>query len=153
MNWIIRDTTKIDFHTNLNEILKPILTDLQDYNWLLCDLDFIAENPLPINFDKKYFILKNEDFQKIINSQTQIIWGVISAIPQNIPIKVNENNLPFVEGNDLVWENGNLQVNNSEIEIIAFDSTYTIVKFKNQSLSNKFKRHFDEAIELEKYKF
>ena len=152
MNWIIRNTSKIDFHTNLKEILKPIATDLDNYNWFLCDLDFISEKPLPINFDQNYFILKNEDFQKIVNSETQIIWGVISAVPKNINIEINENDLPFAEGNDLIWENGNFQVNSSEIEIIAFDSSYTIVKFKSQALSEKFKKHFDEAIELEKFK-
>lgn len=152
MNWIIRNTSKIEFHTNLNEILKPISADLENYNWFLCDLDFMSDSPLPINFDKDYFILKNEDFQKIADSRTQIIWGVISAVPKSFAVEVDTENLPFVEGNDLVWENGNLQVNNSEIEIIAFDSSYTIVKFTNQSLSEKFKNYFEEAIELEKFK-
>ena len=152
MNWIIRNTSKIEFHTNLNEILKPISADLENYNWFLCDLDFMSDSPLPINFDKDYFILKNEDFQKIADSRTQIIWGVISAVPKSFAVEVDTENLPFVEGNDLVWENGNLQVNNSEIEIIAFDSSYTIVKFTNQSLSEKFKNYFEEAIELDKFK-
>ena len=152
MNWIIKNTSKIDFHTNLKEILKPISTDLDNYNWFLCDLDFITEKTLPINLDENYFILNNKDFQKIVNSQTQIIWGVISAVPKNINIEINENDLPFVEGNDLVWENGNLQVNKSEIEIIAFDSSYTIVKFNSQTLSEKFENYFDEAIELEEFK-
>lgn len=152
MNWIIRNTSKIEFHTNLNEILKPISADLENYNWFLCDLDFMSDSPLPINFDKDYFILKNEDFQKIADSRTQIIWGVISAVPKSFAVEVDTENLPFVEGNDLVWENGNLQVNNSEIEIIAIDSSYTIVKFTNQSLSEKFKNYFEEAIELEKFK-
>ena len=152
MNWIIRNTSKIEFHTNLNEILKPISADLENYNWFLCDLDFMSDSPLPINFDKDYFILKNEDFQKIADSRTQIIWGVISAVPKSFAVEVDTENLPFVEGNDLVWENGNLQVNNSEIEIIAFDSSYTIVKFTNQSLSEKFKNYFEEAIELETIK-
>jgi len=152
MNWIIKNTSKIDFHTNLKEILKPISTDLDNYNWFLCDLDFITEKTLPINLDENYFILNNKDFQKNVNSQTQIIWGVISAVPKNINIEINENDLPFVEGNDLVWENGNLQVNKSEIEIIAFDSAYTIVKFNSQTLSEKFENYFDEAIELEKFK-
>ena len=112
----------------------------------------MSDSPLPINFDKDYFILKNEDFQKIADSRTQIIWGVISAVPKSFAVEVDTENLPFVEGNDLVWENGNLQVNNSEIEIIAFDSSYTIVKFTNQSLSEKFKNYFEEAIELDKFK-
>jgi len=50
--------------------------------------------------------------------------------------------LPFVDGNELVWKNNHLQVKNSEIEIIAFDSSYTIVKFKT---------YFDEVIELDNF--
>ena len=152
MDWIIRNTKKIEFHTNLREILKPIFEDLENYNWFLCDLDFVTDKSLPINFDEDYFKLTSEEFQKIINSHTQIIWGVISAVPKNMVIEIDENNLPFVEGNELVWKNNNLQIKNSEIEIIAFDSSYTIVKFKKQTLSKKFKAYFDEAIELEKFK-
>jgi len=152
MNWIIRNTKKFEFHTYLDEILKPISDDVENYNWILCDLDFMTDKSLPINFDEDYFILSNVDFQKIANSRTQIIWGVISAVPKSFALEVDTENLPFVEGNDLVWENGNLQVNNSEIEIIAFDSSYTIVKFTNQSLSEKFKNYFEEAIELDKFK-
>jgi hypothetical protein len=47
--------------------------------------------------------------------------------------------------------NNIFQIINSEIEIIAFDSSYTIVKFKNKLLSDKFKMFFEEAIELEKF--
>ncbi len=152
MNWIIRNTKKVYFHTNLKEILKPILMDLENYNWFICDLDFIANESLPINFDKDYFILTNLEFQRIVNSETQITCGVISAVPKDLKLLINENDLPFIEGNDLVWENGKFQISNSEIEITAFDSSYTIVKFKNQTLSDKFKQYFDEAIDLEKYK-
>ncbi|WP_136669326.1 hypothetical protein [Flavobacterium sp. H122] len=150
MNWIIRNTKKIKFHTNLSETLKPILENIENYNWFLCDLDFMSDKSLPINFDEDYFKLNNEEFLKIVNSETQIIWGVISAIPKNI--EIDENNLPFVEGNELIWKNDNFQVKNSVIEIIAFDSSYTIVKFKNHILSEKFKAYFDDAIELEKFK-
>ena len=152
MNWIIRNTKKIKFHTNLSETLKPILENIENYNWFLCDLDFMADKSLPINFDEDYFKLNNEEFLKIVNSETQIIWGVISAVPKNIEIEIDENNLPFVEGNELIWKNDNFQVKNSEIEIIAFDSSYTIVKFINHILSEKFKAYFDDAIELEKFK-
>lgn len=152
MNWIIGNTKKIKFHTDLSEILKPILENSENYNWFLCDLDFIADRSLPIDFNANYFKLNNEEFLKIVYSQTQIIWGVISAVPKSIEIEIDENNLPFVEGNELIWKNDNFQVENSEIEIIAFDSSYTIVKFKNYTLSEKFKAYFDEAIELEKFK-
>mgnify|MGYP004271290885 FL=1 len=39
------------------------------------------------------------------------------------------------------------------MEIIAWDSSYTIVKFTEKGMSDRFKAYFDEAIELEKYKW
>jgi hypothetical protein len=38
------------------------------------------------------------------------------------------------------------------VEIIAFDSSYTIVKFKDEKLSNMFKEYFqEEAVDLQKF--
>ena len=42
-----------------------------------------------------------------------------------------------------IWKNGNLQVENSKIEIIAWDSSYTIVKFSEKKMSDKFKEYFE----------
>ena len=39
MNWIIRKSAKITDHTYLDEILKPLLKHIDDYNWILSDLD------------------------------------------------------------------------------------------------------------------
>ena len=61
--------------------------------------------------------------------------------------------MPFAEGNEQIWKNGTLQVKNSLIEIIAWESSYTIVKFTDNKMSDKFKEYFQEAIELEKYKW
>lgn len=66
-------------------------------------------------------------------------------------IKVDESNLPGADGNSIVWEEGNIQHPDAEIEIVCFDSGYTIVKFRNRLLSDKFKAYFDEAIDLKKF--
>ena len=47
--------------------------------------------------------------------------------------------------------NENFQHKNASIEIIAFDSSYTIIKFKDKKLSEKFKNYFDEAILLSEF--
>lgn len=75
MNLILRNTSKLKYHTNLNILLKPIEKDIQNLKWLISDL-----------------------------------------------------------------------------EIIAWDSSYTIVKFAEKIMSDIFKEYFDEEIELEKYK-
>jgi hypothetical protein len=151
MNWIIQHTEKLEFHTNLKELLKPILTDIKDFNWVISDFDFISDKSLPINYEHDFFVLSSDEFEEILKSEMQLIWGVVSGFPKDQKIILDENDLPYAEGNDLIWENENFQLQNSVIEIIAFDSSYSIIKFKDEKLSNQFKAYFDEAIELDKF--
>jgi hypothetical protein len=151
MNWIIRESEKLEFHTNIKEILRPFLGELKSFNWVISDFDFISDKELPIHQEVDFFVLSSQEFNEILNSKTQFIWGVISGFSEGHEIVFDEKNLPFAEGNDLIWRNGNLQIPNSTIEIIAFDSSYTIIKFKNKKISDTFKDYFNEAIKLEKF--
>jgi len=155
MNWIIRNISKLRFHTNLEILLKPIENDIQRFNWLINDLEINSSeiDSLPISHGKDWFYITSEQMEELRISNTQIIWGAFSAIDSQKQIEITDEILPFAEGVQQIWKNGNLQVKESEIEIIAWDSGYTIVKFKDEELSNKFKNYFDEAIELEKYKW
>ena len=108
---------------------------------------------LPINHKKDWFLISAKEMDILRSTDTQIIWGAFSAIDTQIEIDITDELLPFAQGVEEIWKNGNLQVEQSEIEIIAWDSSYTIVKFKSKELSNKFKDYFSEAIELEKYKW
>ena len=141
-------------HTNLNNLLKSWV-DISRFEWVLSDLDVInfTKKKLPINFKNSFSVITSDDFKKIIETDIQIVWGVISAINRTEKPKFNKNNPPYVEGNDNIWINDNFQVENAIFEITAWDSSYTIIKFKDPELSKKFKLHFDEAIELDKYNF
>ena len=150
MNWILEKSNKLDFHTNLAKILEPLKINFKNYKWVFNDIDFMSDDILPINLDDDYFILNDLELNKILDVHTQFIWGIISAVPLDEEVILLSNDLPFIEGNDSIWNNNIFQIINSEIEIIAFDSSYTIVKFKNKLLSDKFKMFYEEAIELEK---
>lgn len=151
MNWIIRSTKKVKFHTNLQEVLKPIWDDLVVYKWILTDLDFMPDQPLPINFDEDFFILNNPEFEKLYQSNTQMIWGIISAVKDNIEPDTSLISRLSAEDTS-VWEPNHFLIQESIVEIIAFDSGYTIVKFKDKNLSDKFKEYFQEqAIDLQKF--
>lgn len=151
MNWILEKSNKLDFHTNLAKILEPLKINFKNYKWVFNDIDFMSDDILPINLDDDYFILNDLELNKILDVHTQFIWGIISAVPLDEEVILLSNDLPFIEGNDSIWNNNIFQIINSEIEIIPFDSSYTIVKFKNKLLSDKFKMFFEEAIELEKF--
>lgn len=152
MNWIIKKTTKTDFHTHLDVILEPIRNDVHSFNWIISDLEINHLKDLPVNHEDEYFILSPMEFEKILDKYVQIIWGVIIAVPIHIKIKIEEDKIPYSEGNVLAWQNGNIQYPDGKIEIICVDSTLTIIKFADKYLSDKFKAYFgNEAIELEKH--
>ncbi|BAP32726.1 uncharacterized protein CHSO_3689 [Chryseobacterium sp. StRB126] len=151
MNWVIRSTKTVKFHTNLHEILKPIWNDLTSYNWNISDLYFLSDSDIPISFEQDFFILDHQQFEQIYNSRTQIIWGIMAAIPGNTEPDVTLISTLYAD-DSRVWEPNHIFVRESMLEITAFDSGYTIVKFKDQDLSDKFKDYFQEqAIELQKF--
>ncbi|CAA7386748.1 hypothetical protein [Chryseobacterium fistulae] len=152
MNWVIRNSTKIKFHTDLSGILKPIWDELSEYKWIITDVDFITDNEISLNFEEDFFVLNSDEFEKLMKSNTQIIWGVIAAV--NHEFQINTREISKVSAEDFnVWKNDVFLIPESDLEIIAFDSGYTILKFKNIELSNKFKDYFGkEAIELQKIK-
>lgn len=151
MNWVIRSTKKVQFHTNLKEVLKPIWGDLIHYRWILTDLDFISDQPLPINFDRDFFDLDYKEFEQLYQSNTQIIWGIIAAIPTHIEFDTTKLSSISAEDPE-VWNNDYFSIGESVLEVIAFDSGYTIVKFKDEKLSDTFKEYFQEqAIDLNSF--
>lgn len=153
MNWVIQGSKKLTCHTLLNEILIPILNEVKDYNWIFSDVEYNESKSknLPINMDDEYFFLTPKQFEIILNADVQIWWGVILGVPNHFKITIDKDNIPFAEGSKIIWKDGNIQYPDAEIEIICFDSGYTIVKFKNDLLSKQFKAYFPEAIQLEKF--
>lgn len=153
MNWIIRNTEKLCCHTNLNDLLNSSWINISEFNWVISDLDIVnfSKQQLPIGLEDDYSIITSETLEKIIKTDSQIIWGIISAVKKTERPIFDIKDPPFVEGNDDVWINDKFQVENSSFEITAWDSSFTIIKFKDEELSKKFKAYFDEAIELENF--
>lgn len=60
--------------------------------------------------------------------------------------------MPYVEGNPEIWYNDFLR-DDAEIEIYAYDGSYSLIKFKNSKLSNTFAEYFPEAELLENFQF
>lgn len=154
MNWVIKNSEKLLFHTDLKTLLFPIEHEIQHFKWFFSDLEINTSelDHIPINHYEDFFNISSDEMNLIRNSDTQIIWGVMSAVELNQFINIDINHLPFADGNDNVWRINNFQIEGSIIEIIAWDSSYTIIKFRNKYLSDKFKKYFDEAIPLEKFK-
>ncbi len=138
----------------MNVLLKPIEKDIQNLKWLVSDLEINTSEMeiLPIYNEKDWFLISSQEMKTICETDTQIVWGVFSGIDSNAELQTDRIEFPYADGNNEIWKNGNLQIENSKVEIIAWDSSYTIVKFTENKMSDKFKEYFDEAIELENYR-
>lgn len=141
------------YHTYLDLIVEPIKDEIDNYNWIVSDVEYHSTiTDLPIDMHKDYSIFSPSEFRILLNSHVQLWWCVVLAVSTSAEIKLDENNLPYAEGNDLIWENGSLQHQNAEIEIDCFDSGYTIIKFTDKNLSEKFKDFFGgDAIPLDDF--
>lgn len=151
MNWVLRSTKKIKFHTNLHEVLKPIWKELNNYSWILTDLDFTTDDRIPINFNSDFFFLSREQFEKVYKSNTQFIWGIIAAVPEkDFP---NAEIISYLSAEDPeVWKSDHFLISQAIVEITAFDSGYTIVKFTDKKISDQFKEYFKEqALSLQEF--
>jgi hypothetical protein len=149
MNWLIRSTKYMLNHTYLDAIVEPIKDEIDNYNWLICDIEIHSAVDVRevIDVEADYFILSPAEFRKLLDKHVQLRWAVVLAIPINTTINVGEHKLPYIDGNALIWKNGNLQLPDAEIEIDCFDSTCTIIKFTDQQLSNRFKTYFGNNAE------
>lgn len=130
MNWIIRKSEKLSAHTYLKEVLKPLDKYIESYNWILSDIEGGGDlSELPIDYERDYFILSPKEFRKILNSYFQFYWGTILAVPTSVEIKVDDGNLPYTEGNNLIWQNGHIQYPDTEIEIDCVDAAIPLRNF------------------------
>lgn len=157
MTHIIENTDKLKFHTNLKELLHPIIEFLDDYNWLLTNQDYFIFDfeekgeVNKLNFESEKIEFSGSEFKELVETRNiQFVWGVFCAFKGEIPFLEKEQ-LPFADCNENIWKKPNEFLNlNSEIEIICFDGTSSLIKFKDQKLEKKFLEYFNEAKLLEK---
>ncbi len=79
MNWVLYKSENMPFHTDLNILFKPILDDINNFHWFLSDLEFSpwieGETLLMEKLKRKYCILTNEEFNKLLAEDIQMIWA------------------------------------------------------------------------------
>jgi hypothetical protein len=70
-----------------------------------------------------------------------VFCGILGEVP-TIP----DDELPYADGNRQLWtEPEAFQLANSKIEIVCFDSSLTLVKFRDDSLGYQFLQLFPEG--------
>lgn len=143
------------YFTFLKYIFSSINNIQKEYNWLITEHEcypqtieyagMLSGNYCWVTGDELTDMIEKEDFQWI--------WGVFSAFPKDVRVEdVLKYRLPKADGYTGFWENPiSIQHPLAEIEIIAWDSSMTIIISKNTSIINIFKMKNPLAQDLEKY--
>lgn len=158
MTLILDDTKQLEFHTDMGEIIEPFKEELKSLNWILTNQEYILldfeDKGLVNKLDHKSYIIhfNGQELLDIIeNREIQFIWGVFYGSKKKIE-KLDQDQIPYADMNGNIWTNPDKYLL-SEIEIICFDGSYTIIKFKDPELTKRWKMKFTDEKELKKKKW
>lgn len=144
-----------EYYTYLYKIFTGINMVQKDYYWLLTDIVAYPETKEYQDlFSKQYCWLSGEELTNIIEKEDfQWIWGVLSGFDKSIDIKeVLNHSLPYADGYEGFWENLlSLQHPLASIEIVAWDSSLSLIISRDRQIINDFRLNFPLSEDLEIY--
>lgn len=140
------------YYTHMAKVFNSIENEQLNYNWLITDCECYPEDK-SINemFSKKYIWISGEQLTEIISKDDfQFVWGVFSGFSPEVTLEeVLRYDLPFADGYKDFWANNvGIQHPLAKVEIVAWDSSLTLLISKDDSLVQKFCNNFPLSEDL-----
>lgn len=138
-------------HTMLNDFLFPAFTqELMSRNWLISNRECSHYPDERIKFRSEYNWLDGKELLDIISThQIQFIWAIFSGFPKPVPFDaVVKYDLPN-HGYTGYWKSPiSIQHPLADMEIAAWDSSYTTLISANENFIKEFVSHFSQCEDL-----
>ncbi len=142
-------------YTYLGGLFKLIDNIQIDYNWLISDYVCYPQNmECSKKLSGEWCWMTGEELTRMIEIEDfQWIWGVLSAFPKDVTKDAALTyNLPQADGNNRIFQNPvSIQHPLAAMEIIAWDSSMTIIVSRNDSVAEKILASNPLAEDLEHY--
>jgi hypothetical protein len=140
----------LKYHTRLADVLPALHGYHIPLTWMLTNLE-CNFSPEVLLTDEP-IIISGEDLDALIQERPnlQVIWGVLSGfrLPRE---EIDLSILPKSEDSD-VWKSSyQIQHPQAECELVAWDSTATFFRSRNQKAMEIFSGSFPEAQTLEAF--
>lgn len=143
---------QLRWQTDLRRLLPPIRQQVMSLNWLITSLQCwaVADEWPPIistwEAADPYEIVDGRTLYEVFaNHDLQAVWGVFCGVAGEVP-GLKGNRVPFADGNPKLWtEPEEFLLAISDLEIVCFDSSLTLVKFRNEQLGYQFLRSFPDG--------
>lgn len=119
-----------EYFTFLDELFSEIEGFQKNYNWLISNCEYYPQNEDYAKiFDKSYCWISGEELTDIvIKEKIQWIWGVFLGFPKDIEeSKALSYGVPIIPDDSIWGDNPIIQNPLAEMEIVAWDSSATIV--------------------------
>lgn len=133
------------YYTFLKSLLHSIDNVQREYNWLITGFECYPQNKeYAEKLSGKYCWITGDDLTDMVEDEDfQWIWGVFSAFPKNLKKdSILKYKLPQAEDNTGIWQIPiSIQHPFAEIEIVAWDSSMTIIISKNDDIVEKLKNN------------
>ncbi|RSK45771.1 hypothetical protein [Hymenobacter perfusus] len=136
------------WQTDLDRILPVIRPQIEKLNWVISNLEcwhlkefvpMLEAWQSKMEHSYSYTVVSGKTlYDTMANQSVQVVWGVFCGIAGDVP-DLADDEVPYADGNRQIWTEPEVfQLAASEIEIVAFDSTFTQVKFRDESLGHQF---------------
>ncbi|GAA4497998.1 hypothetical protein GCM10023172_14010 [Hymenobacter ginsengisoli] len=142
------------YQTYLGKLLPSLRQQVENLTWVITGLECWGKfSPLietwqsqSYNSEPYYSVVAGKTFyETFVGQNLQVVWGIFCGIAGNVPAIPFEE-VPYADGNRRIWtEPEEFQLAASEIEIIAFDSTFTLLKVRDERLGRQFLEVFSKG--------
>lgn len=129
------------YYTFLKEYFNLMDNVQKEYNWLISSYEcYPRSKEIQSVFSRETVWLSGSELTDIINEEDfQWVWGVLSGFSQKLSLdEVMAYKIPWADGNVAIWNEGDsIQHPLADIEIVAWDSSATIIKSKREEIINR----------------
>lgn len=155
MNTILDSYDQMPYHTNLGLVFRALDGRQEEFNWLITNLE-VNFQPDKFPYDERNQLswLSGQELTAIAEQyDIQFIWAVLSGFKPDVTIDLNNLEAePFADGNSSLWRKDvAIQHPEATVEIVCWDSAYTLLLSKDTDLSQRFRSFFPKAKDLNIY--
>ena len=142
------------YYTYMGKIFRAINNKQMNYNWLITDCECYPRSlEYSRLFGQEYFFISGNELTEIINDEDfQFVWGVFSGFNPDIKLDdILKYDLPYADGYEGFWINNvDIQHPLAEVEMVAWDSSFTMMISRDNQIVEDFLSYFSLAEELPK---
>ena len=145
------------YPTDLRLVFEAFGGRQREFDWLLTDVE-LNHYPPGLTYrpearsDSRW--LSGSELSEVVEQyDIQFIWGVLSGFRPGIAIDVTTLGAhPHADGNKALWEpDVSIQHPSAEVEIVCWDATATLLLSRDDDLTQRFRRFFPEAVDLNEH--